>query len=157
MLYNQLTQTDFDKLGISPENLVEKPGTSMKPNDGSKLSTTYNAVVDFTDVTIDQLREFAAQKLVISFANGNRKNHFDEIKKAVDAGKTIVLLSAKTIGTRVSVVKVTPEKAIAGITNVEDAERATMLAMAKYREMLKATGMPAPEIQKKLSSFKDAK
>jgi len=156
MLYKQLNKTDFDKLGISPENIIEKPQTKLKPNADSKLSTTYDVAVDFTDVTVDQLREFAAQKLVISFANGNRKKHFDEIKKAVDAGKTIVLLSAKTIGTRVAV-EISPEKAISKITTVDAAERATMLAMAKYREMLKAAGMPASEIQKKLSSFKDAK
>ena len=154
MLYQQLSKAEYEKLGLKDEDVVEKLA-SMRPEAKSPMKAKYSVVVDFTGVSAERLREFAAQKLVISFANGNRKS-FYEIEKAAQEGKTIILLKASTIGQR-AVVEISPEKAISKIRTPEAAQRAVEAAMQHYQTLLKAAGIPASEILKKLSSFKDAK
>ena len=155
MKAEQLTREQLNAMSIDKANLVEK-SAGMKPEIGSKESTKYTVVVDFTSVDVNRLREFAAQKLVISFANSNRKR-YPEIESAVNAGQDIIYIDASTIGER-GTSTVTIDKAVAKITTPEQAEAAIIKVMEKYKQtLMKESGMSEKQAEAQLAMIQDLK
>jgi hypothetical protein len=141
-----MTRQEFENIGLDMKHVIVKEA-SMKPEAGSDERIDYNVALDFSGVTEYKLREFAAQKLVINFANNNRKN-FGSLRDDITNGRNYVYIDCTTIGER-GAGTVSMSKAVDNLKTPEQIESAIDQILERaYVVLTREQGME-PELAKR--------